>query len=162
MADNPVWVPEAGEVRDHLGDLSGTVVVGVDGSEFSRHALRFAAGEARTRGCPLVVVCAWSLITAPGPVGDEAGVVPPMSAFEQAVSDEVARDVDDELGDDPGCEVRLMPVHQDPGAALVEASRTALLVVVGHRGHGGFAGLLLGSVSDHLVRHGEGPVAVVR
>lgn len=162
MADSPAWVPQAGEVRDHLEDLSGTVVVGVDGSQFSQHALRFAAAEARRRGCPLVVVRAWSLVTAPGPVGDEAGVVPPMSAFEQAVSDEVAREVGEVLGDAPGCPVRLLPVHQDPGSALVEASRTALLVVVGHRGRGGFAGLLLGSVSDHLVRHGEGPVAVVR
>ena len=66
------------------------------------------------------------------------------------------------LGDDPGCELRAMPVHDSPADALVDASRSADLVVVGSRGHSVIAGLLLGSVSEHLVHHAEGPVTIVR
>ena len=68
----------------------------------------------------------------------------------------------DELGEEPGCPVLVIPVHEHAGPALVEASRSALVVVVGHRGHSGVAGRILGSVSEHLVRHGEGPVTIVR
>jgi nucleotide-binding universal stress UspA family protein len=152
----------AGRVCEHAGDLTGTVVVGADGSECGRHALRFAAAEARMRGCPLVALRAWSLTTAPRPPDVPDGIVPPMTSFESAVADEVRTEVREELGESPGIDVVILPVHDAADSALVEASRTATLVVVGHRGHGGVAGLLLGSVSDHLVHHGQGPVAVVR
>lgn len=150
-----------GHVREQVGDLAGCVVVGTDGSAESHAAMRFAGQEARARGCPLVVLRAWSLTTAPRPTG-EPGVVPPMADFEAAVAEEIRAEVAGELGEDPGVKVVPMPVHASAAQTLVEASRTAALVVVGHRGHGGFAGLLLGSVSDHLVRHAHGPVAVVR
>jgi hypothetical protein len=58
-----------GRVREHVGDVSGCVVVGVDGSPCGRRALRFAADEARVRQCPLVVVRAWAMTTAPRPAG---------------------------------------------------------------------------------------------
>ena len=151
-----------GRVREHVGDVCGTVVVGVDGSACGRHALRFAADEARARGCSLVALRAWSLPTAPRPAGVQAGVVPPMTEFERAVAAEVSAEVTDELGEEPGCPVLVIPVHEHAGPALVEARRSALVVVVGHRGHSGVAGRILGSVSEHLVRHGEGPVTIVR
>lgn len=160
MAESQQAMP--GRVREHVDDVSGTVVVGVDGSLCGRHALRFAAVEARARGCPLVALRAWSLPTAPKPAGTQVGVVPPMTDFEQAVTAEVNAEVAEELGEDPGCPVLVVPVHEHPGPALVEASRSALVVVVGHRGHSGIAGRLLGSVSEHLVRHGQGPVTIVR
>lgn len=164
MAQIPSDSPPAtalGRVREHVGDVSGCVVVGVDGSACGRRALRFAADEARVRQCPLVVVRAWAMTTAPRPAG-EPGVVPPLTAYEGAVADAMAAEVREELGDEPACEVRALPVHDSPGDALVEASRSAELVVVGSRGHSAIAGLLLGSVSEHLVHHAHGPVTVVR
>lgn len=158
--DLPEGLP--GHVREHVGDVSGTVVVGVDGSECGRKALRFAAEEARARGCALVALRAWSLPTAPRPTSVEPGVVPAMTEFEQAVADEIMAEVREELGADPGIEVIPMPVHHHAGPAIIEATRTAVLVVVGHRGHSGVTTLFLGSVSEHTVRHAEGPVAVIR
>lgn len=151
-----------GRVREHVGTVVGSVVVGVDGSACGRRALRFAAHEAEVRACPLVAVRAWSMTTAPRPSGGEPGVVPPMTAYEAAVAAEIMAEVRDEIGGHPGCEVRPLPVHGSAGDALVEASESAALVVIGSRGHGAVAGLLLGSVSEHLVHHAKGPVAIVR
>lgn len=151
-----------GRVREHVGDVTGCVVVGVDGSACGRHALAFAADEARARECPLVLVRAWSMTTAPPPADSQPGVVAPMSAYETAVSAAIEAEVARELGDQPDLDMRLLPVHDSAGDVLVEASRTAVLVVVGSRGHGAMASLVLGSVSEHLVHHAHGPVAVVR
>lgn len=150
-----------GRVRENVGDVSGSVVVGVDGSACGRRALRFAADEAHVRQCPLVVIRAWAITTAPRPAGDP-GVVPPLTAYEQAVAEAVAAEVRDEIGDEHAGEIRVTPVHDSAGDALVDASRSAVLVVVGSRGHSALAGLLLGSVSEHLVHHAHGPVTVVR
>jgi nucleotide-binding universal stress UspA family protein len=152
----------AGRVRGDVGDVTGCVVVGTDGSACGRHALRFAAREAQVRGCLLVVVRAWSMATAPPLGGGEPGVVPALSAFEAAVEQHARAEVADVLGADPPCDVVVRPVHDSPGDALVQASRDAALVVVGSRGLGVVAEMLLGSVSAHLVHHAHGPVAVVR
>lgn len=152
----------AGRVHDDVGDVTGCVVVGTDGSRCGRKALGFAAHEAQVRGCPLVVVRAWAMTTAPQPEGTEPGVVPALSAYEAAVEQATRDEVADVLGTRPPCEVVVRPVHDSPGDALVEASRHAVLVVVGSRGHSVVAEMLLGSVSAHLVHHAHGPVAVVR
>lgn len=161
MTDNPHDSATAGRVREHVGHLAGCVVVGVDGSRCSGEALQFAADEARSRRCPLVVLRAWSITTAPRPQG-EPGVMPPLGAYEAAVAAAVDAQVLDQLGPDHGLEVRVMPVHDSAGDALVSASESAALVVVGSRGHSALVDLLLGSVSEHLVHHGKGPVAIVR
>ncbi len=161
MDEKGGWA-SAGRVRGDAGDVAGCVVVGTDGSDCGRRALRFAAHDAQVRGCPLVVLRAWSMTTAPAPETGEPGVVPALSAYEAAVERATGAEVVDVLGPNPSCTVLVRAVHDSPGDALVEASRHAVLVVVGSRGLGVVAEMLLGSVSAHLVHHAHGPVAVVR
>ncbi|MET8117880.1 universal stress protein [Micromonospora sp. NPDC005291] len=141
-------------VRDGPGsaltDASpGPVAVGVDGSEQSLVALGFAAERAAQRQVPLRVLHAWT----PGP-GGAAGVPDERAAVEQAL--EPWRRTFAELT----ISVDLVP--GSPAAMLIEASRDARLVVVGSRGRGGLAGMLLGSVSQQLIQHADCPVAVVK
>ena len=131
-----------------------TIVVGVDGSDCARTALRFAAGEARLRGSRLlalriveVPVAAW-----PGLAG-MVGV-----ALERAGS-ELRADVEAEATD---VETTYEVVGGHPAEELVKAARDADLLVVGSRGLGGFHGLLVGSVSQQCLQHASCPVAVVR
>lgn len=141
-------------VRDGAGSAptdasAGPVAVGVDGSEPSLVALGFAAERAAQRQVPLRVLHAWT----PGP-GGAAGVPDERAAVEQAL--EPWRRTFADLA----ITVDLVPTS--PAAMLIEASRDARLVVVGSRGRGGLAGMLLGSVSQQLIQHANCPVAVVR
>lgn len=140
----------------------GGVVVGHDGSAGARLAVAWAAEEARTRGCSLHVVRAWHLTGAPRPASWQPGYAPSLSEYEQAVEQDLRRDVDGILGAEPGVDVRLHVAHASPAKVLVATSETADLLVVGSRGLGGFRGLLLGSVSDQVVRHASCPVVVIR
>jgi nucleotide-binding universal stress UspA family protein len=146
--------------EEHLLGVGGCIVVGDDGSAESATAVRWAAEEARVRKAPLVVVRAWTITTAPRPVHWEPGYVPSEDEFASAVADQLAADLADMLGESPGIEVRPLPAHSSPEEALVAASREASLVVVGSHGRH-LASALLGSTSEHLVRHAHGPIAVV-
>ncbi|KWW99221.1 universal stress protein [Carbonactinospora thermoautotrophica] len=143
-------------------DIDGGVVVGFDGSETSQEALRWAAREARQYGCPLHVVRAWSILTAPRPKNVKLEVTPTLQQYEAAVRVETEQLLAKVLGDDPGVPVRLHLVHAPAAQTLIDASGRADLLVVGSRGRGGFAGLLLGSVSEQCVRYARCPVVVVR
>lgn len=141
---------------DTHGSPHGHVVVGVDGSEQAGRALEQAVGEARRRGVPLEVVHGLPWVrhlgtgpqyAAPSP-GDARDLVE--SAAARAV-----RFV-------PGLEVLVSPVAEDAAALLVRRSRDAALTVIGTRGLGGFAGLMLGSVSLRVAAHAAGPLLVVR
>lgn len=149
------------EVAEQVEGVDGGVVVGVDDSDNSRAALSAAADEARLRGCPLHVVRAWGLANAPKPPSWEPGYVPPFSEYQQAVGHWLDAQVREVLGADHGLDVRPHPVHAAPAGILVDASARADLVVVGARGRGGFMGLVLGSVSDQVVRHSRCPILVV-
>lgn len=142
-------------------EVDGGVVVGHDGSTFAQEALIWAGALAGRAGLALHVVRAWNLVTAPRPAGWEAGSVPPMSAFELAVRDELDGQVT-RAQLPPSVHVTTHALHRAPAAGLVETSQGADLLVVGARGHGGFSGLLLGSVSDQCVHHASCPVTVVR
>ncbi|MFY1632896.1 universal stress protein [Solwaraspora sp. WMMB335] len=141
------------------GDATGTmpVVVGVDGSDESLLALRFAVEQAASRGVPLRVLRAWS------PPAQQ-WQLPPFDTREIAAAERAL--VDDVLGPwrekYPQVAMTAEAVGDSPGRVLVDASRTAGLVVVGSRGRGGFTGLLLGSVSQQLLHHSHCPVAVIR
>jgi nucleotide-binding universal stress UspA family protein len=150
------------EVHEQVDGIDGGVVVGLDDSDCSRAALVAAAEEARLRGCPLHVVRAWQVATAPRPSSWSPGYVPSFPEYESAVEEWVDAQVRQSLGADSGLEVRAHAVHAGAASALVAASKKAHMVVVGSRGRGGFRGLLLGSTSEQVVRHAHCPVLVVR
>jgi nucleotide-binding universal stress UspA family protein len=135
------------------------IVVGVDGSEPSRTALSWAAAEAAEHQAELVVLSVW-----------EPPLVPPMGnpslGREVVTSESTAGDlvqvIRDELGDDPSVLVQPRVAEGNPAHILIESSDDADLLVVGTRGHGGFHGLILGSVSQHVAAYARCPVAVVR
>ena len=143
-------------------EVDGGIVVGYDGSDASREAIRWAVEEGRLRRCPVHVLRAWQISTAPKPASYRPGVVPSLAEYEQAVLDDLAGDIFRHCGDTSDVDVRRHAVHRTSTKALLEAAEHADLLVVGSRGAGGFAGLLLGSTSEQIVRHAPCPVVVVR
>jgi nucleotide-binding universal stress UspA family protein len=142
----------------------GVIVVGVDHSPGAKAALRFALDEARLREATLRVVHAWQF----GYIGAAgfAGVLPPVGVELEDLRQGAASALDETLrevvvdADDVTIERR---VEQGvPAAVLVEESRGADMLVVGSRGQGGFAQLLLGSVSQQCAQHAFCPVVIVR
>lgn len=144
------------------------VVVGIDGSPCSARALAWAAHEARTHGAELSVVTSY---TVPLPPVD-GGYAAPHWAGEAAWrhQDQLRENatwvqrttLSETLGEHAGLVVDTDVVEGSAAQALLDASKDADLLVVGTRGHGGFAGMLLGSVSQHVVPHAACPVTVVR
>lgn len=131
------------------------MVVGVDGSESSRKALQYAAAEAAAHGATLEVVHAWNFLDQPGPSFDpEYG--------EDTARARASQVIDEVLGADRPDDLILSVVNDHPSPALVRAAEGALVVVVGARGLGGFKGMLVGSVSQHVVHHSPCPVLIVR
>lgn len=145
-------------VRRGVPTTVGPVAVGVDGSESSSAALRFAFEEAQRAGAELLVTEVWH-------EGDLlAGPLPPDER------DRVQRDVEQSLAEQvsalheqfPNVHARQLTQRGHPVAALTDAGRDAQLLVVGHRGRGGFDGVFLGSVAAGVLHHAPCPVAVVR
>ena len=134
------------------------IVVGVDGSESSVRALTWAAQQAQLTGAVLEVVTTWEWPTSYG-----WGLVIPegWSPTEDAqkVLDEAIEPV---AGSHPGVTIRPTIIEGHPAPVLVKESEGAELLVVGSRGHGEFAGMLLGSVSEHCVTNARCPVLVIR
>ena len=135
------------------------VVVGVDGSENSGHAAIWAAEEAERRGTTLTVVHALHLPDpAVAPI-EPTGYAQRRHAEGTVLLDKAGTALRARFPElTPGVELSDL----DPAHALVELSRTAALLVTGTRGHGGFAGMLLGSVSRKLAAHGHCPLVVVQ
>jgi nucleotide-binding universal stress UspA family protein len=143
-------------------NFDGGVLVGVDGSEPSTGALLLAAEEACLRKATLHVLRAWTVRSVPRPRDFPAGQVPSLEEYHGEVVRRTTELVNGELGNPAPCPVEVHAVHAAAAPALIEASRQADMLVVGHRGRGGFAGLLLGSVAEQCVRHAYCPVLVVR
>ncbi len=141
----------------------GTIFVGVDGSEGAQRALQWAVGEAALRGCPVRAVYVIDRRYLDSDLG--VLVAPPASELEAEASDVLEQAVE-ALGEMPASvEVHKEVVHAERhgvvGTLLVQIQKDAELLVVGSRGHGGFAGLLLGSVSHQLLQHAPCPVVVI-
>ena len=137
------------------------VLVGIDGSEGSRRALRYAADEAKAHGASLTALTAYTV--PPPPVA--VGTAQPPPRDERAWRKDAEHLLQQTLQatvDDPALKVDTEVVEGPAARALIDASQDADLLVVGTRGHGGFAGMLLGSVSQHLAAHAACTVAVVR
>lgn len=137
-------------------DSGAPIVLGVDGSTSSDAATRLAFEEAALRGAALVAVHAWS----------DVGLLP-MYTMDWQIYEEQAREaltqrLADWQRDFPDVRVDVRLVRDRPAHWLTEESRSAQLVVVGSRGRGGFAGLLLGSVASTVAQLSQAPVIVVR
>jgi nucleotide-binding universal stress UspA family protein len=144
--------------------VAGGVVVGHDGSARGDRALLWGLEDAARRGTALHAVRAWTLASAAHETGVPFGSVPSFEECERSVRSALAASVAAGLAATPaagGVTVHQHAVHGPAAAALIDASRTADVVVVGDRGHGGFAGLILGSVADQVLRHAACPVVVV-
>jgi nucleotide-binding universal stress UspA family protein len=137
----------------------GRIVVGVDGSDESKAALRWAARQAALTGATLHAVLTWHVPTA------AYGAALPLSTdydFGRGAHDSLAETLSDVLGEHPALSVSTAVVEGAPAVKLLEEAVDAELLVVGSRGHGAFTGMLLGSVSEHCISHANCPVVVVR
>jgi nucleotide-binding universal stress UspA family protein len=134
------------------------IVVGVDGSPSSMNALRWAIRQAKLTGAEVEAVTAWSYPAGYGwaPFGD--GAVDLEGEAGKILFDALA----EVSGIAPDVVVEPSVVFGHAADVLVRAAEGADLLVVGSRGHGGFAGMLLGSVSQHCVQHAHCPVLVLR
>jgi nucleotide-binding universal stress UspA family protein len=134
------------------------IVVGVDGSEASRDALHWAAVQAGLVGGRLEVIMTWELPTTYGWAAPYPEGFDPEADTRRLLEDMVAA----VRTDHPGVEVHTQVLEGHPAPVLIDAAGGAELLVVGSRGHGAFAGMLLGSVSEHCVSNSPCPVVVVR
>lgn len=136
-----------------------TIVVGVDGSDSSVNALRWALDEARLRSARVRVVLAWSYPQVSTyheakhvldvPFAEDAAIFLDQVVAEAAAAAE-------------GLEIEKKVVEGQAAPALVEEARDASILVVGSRGLGGFSGLLLGSVSQQCAQHATCTLVIVR
>jgi nucleotide-binding universal stress UspA family protein len=151
-------------VRPHATDQrpAGLVLVGADGSPPAGKAVEFALDEANRRGAELGVLHAWRPpVLSFGTDVQTSGYDDP-AALENAEAHWLQDWIRPWRDKHPQVRVRWMLTVDRPAGALIEAGRAAELVVVGSRGHGGFAGLLLGSVSHQVLSHAPCPVVVAR
>ncbi|MCU7724884.1 universal stress protein [Actinoplanes sp. KI2] len=132
------------------------IAVGVDGSATSEAAVAFAAGEAAVRRVPLLMIRAWK------PAG---GLWARSTTGTHAEPADERRQFDDHVAawreKYPQLDIAAEAVMEHPAAALTRLSATTQLMVAGSRGRGALRGMLLGSVSQHLLRHSACDVAIV-
>jgi len=139
------------------------IVVGIDGSAGSEEALRWALDEARLRHASLDVVHAWSFpAVAMTHFGSAALPVIAPEDLQKAAAEVARESIGRVVGDEASVPVVTTVERGHPTAVLLNASKGANLLVVGSRGHGGFTGMLLGSVSTHVVHHATCPVVIVK
>jgi nucleotide-binding universal stress UspA family protein len=142
---------------------AGPIVVGVDGSHTAKRAAVWAAHEAASLGTGLRIISAWPMPMLVGSVAGIGGTYFDPQLLEDAAWSVVAdaeATVRNEMGD-RAPHAWTGTTQSNPVEALVDASSSAAMLVVGSRGRGGFASLLLGSVSSGCVHHARVPVVVI-
>jgi nucleotide-binding universal stress UspA family protein len=158
-------------IQNRKSTRAPAVVVGVDGSAGAKVALRWALGEARLRNSPLRAVHALPF----GYIGDSVEAYPywggwisfstslgvDLNDLHRAAEDLLERAIVDVGTEAEGIEIERQVIQGPAAEVLVQAASPRDLLVVGSRGHGGFTGLLLGSVSQQCVHHAQCPVVVV-
>jgi len=142
------------------GTTASRVIVGVDGSEQSKRALRWATYLAPGLGADGVdAVMVWQ-----PPVALEFNMTNAIGDWSPQVENEKALEevIDEVFGSDRPVSLRAVVVEGNPARRLLDLSRGARMLVVGSRGRGGFASMTLGSISVRCVEHAHCPVLVVR
>ena len=157
--------------ESEASQMSPSVVVGVDGSAGAREALRWALAEARLRQWPVRAVHAWTFGYTGGSVqgypywggylGSYTSLGIDLSDLHRAAEELLERALADVGEATRDVEIERQVVQGAPAEVLIAAATSDDLLVVGSRGHGGFATLLLGSVSQQVVHHAPCPVVVV-
>jgi nucleotide-binding universal stress UspA family protein len=143
---------------DEAGRDRPVIVVGVDGSEPSKRALRWAVWEAQATGGEILAVTVWEPVTI-------FGAIPPAGVARDYAADALAAldtAVEEALGPDAKVEVRTRVEEGHPASELIKLSEDADLLVLGSYGRSAFTGILVGSVALHCVLHAACPVVVVR
>ncbi len=146
-------------------DPQGPVLLAADGSPAGNAAASFAFTEAALRGAPLMAMHVWNTWSEPTPYedpGDPLSVVVDLDQLEQRHRRLLEEAMSPWMAAHPDVVVQPRLERGRVRQTLLEATRGAQLVVAGTRGHGGVAGMLLGSVSQALLLHAECPVTVVR
>lgn len=156
------WAGLVGKIgRDEMDagiQKNSVIVVGIDGSDSSLKALHWAVAQAKVTGARLEAVMAWEWPTSWG----RTPAWPPGQDPVEGTQKLLAEAVESVLGPHSALDVQEVVVEGHAAAVLIAVSEHADLLVVGSRGHGTFAGMLLGSVSQHCVTHAVCPVVVVR
>ena len=149
-------------MTDQTADHDRRIVVGVDGSPNGTVALQWAMAQARLTRASIETITAWH---EPAMIGYSYGWSPVMYEGESvaAIAERILTDTVADLAaqHDHPVEIRTRVVQGHPAQVLLEAATGAQMLVVGSRGHGAFAGMLLGSVSQHCIQHAPCPVVVV-
>lgn len=140
--------------------MSSRIVVGVDGSEPSLKALRWAVRQAKLTGDSVTAVIGWEY-----PATGWAAMMPGTPA--EFDPEKLARQILEEslektLGTEGAAATEGLIINGPAAQVLIDASADASLLVVGERGYSGFTATLLGSVSLHVTQHAKSPVVVVR
>ncbi|MGI8723714.1 MAG: universal stress protein [Geodermatophilaceae bacterium] len=140
--------------------IAGGIVVGHDGSSAAHEAMRWAVEEGRVRTQAVHVVRAWVLS---GVIRDMGGISAGVPSFDEAGT-WVEQQLHESLAtcEPQGVEVHTHVIHEASTDVILAAAATADMVVLGNRGRGGFAGAIIGSVAENVVRHAPCTVVVVR
>ena len=161
-AHGPVVVirPEQPPTGDSMRDAVGRVLVGVDGTPVSTEVIAFAFAEAERLGVGVTALHTWIQ-----PVASGHDALVPLATDIEALQREneaiLSESLASAIADHPDLDVRQVTLQNVPGAAIIEMSLGARLVVIGSRGRGPVAGLLLGSTSQAVLHHAGCPVVII-